>query len=516
MTRRFIEYARVSKVGERGDDLVSPELQIADMDGYAARNDILVVDRIVDLDESGRSFERRAVDGVLVRIERGEADGVLLFKWSRWGRNLLQSKIYLARVEAAGGDVRASSEDFDPATTMGKFTRDQMLLIAELQSNQISDGWKAVQARRVALGLTPGGAAPIGYRSAGRGQPFVPDEVLGPLVRKMYEDYLRGRGPQSIAKELNDAGHRTTPSRRGGVKEPEGRPFSVMTVTRVLDSAFNAGYVTVDVRRGAPRHVQGAHQPLIDEATWVAYRRERDRRRVRHPKDRQPRWHLGAGLTTCGLCGTNLMVNSYADPNGQALCSAYKNSRTCAGVWINRQKLETLVALWLGGRIDEWADRTDELTGADDERDRLAKELDAARADEDRLVRGRREAARLLALGDVDEDDYRAAVRDADARRAEVAERIVGVQAQLDALSPGADVYDRLARGAEGMTSDEWSVVLRRIVRRIAVAPAEITLTPWRGEPTVWDRSLITPRRPAREHETPRGADGKFLRSSAD
>ena len=306
----------------------------------------------------------------------------------------------------------------------------------------------------MALGLTPGGAAPIGYRSAGKGQPFRQAEVLGPRVRKMYEDYLRGRGPQSIAKELNDAGHRTTPSRRGGLKEPEGRPFSVMTVTRVLDSAFNAGYVTVDVRRGAPRRVKGLHEPIIDEATWVAYRRERDRCQVRHPKDRQPRWHLGDGLTACGLCGASLMVNSYADPNGQAICTTYKNSRTCAGVWINRVRLETLVALWLGGRVAEWADRVDELTDAAEERDRVAKELDAARADEDRLARGRRDAARLLALGEVDEADYRAAVADADARRAEVAERIVGIETELEALSPGADVSDRIARGTREHTPD--------------------------------------------------------------
>jgi site-specific DNA recombinase len=297
--RRFIEYARVSKVGDRGDDLISPELQVGHLDAYAARDDIEIVDRVIDLDKTGRRFEKRAVCGIVARVRAREADGVLLYYWSRWGRNSLQSKIYIAEVEPAGGEVRAALEDFDPKTSMGKFTRDMLLSIAELQSNQISDGWLDVHRHRVAKGLTKGGAPPFGYRYAGKGRPFEVDPVTGPLVRKMYEDYLRGRGPPRMARDLNAA----------GVTTPRGKEFSNVTVQRVLDSGFAAGYLQVHPldctcdpdpvtgrRCGRLELVDGQHEPIVDEATWRRYLAERDRRRALPPKNRQPRWFLGGGL----------------------------------------------------------------------------------------------------------------------------------------------------------------------------------------------------------------------------
>jgi len=266
--------------------------------------------------------------------------------------------------------------------------------------------------------------------------------------------------------------------------------------------------------------VRGAHEAFIDEETWQRYLRERERRRGLPPKSRQPRWALGGGLCVCGRCGARLAANTYKNGvKSQAVCSAYRTARTCPGVWITRVRLETLVALWLGGRVREWADRQEEAAGIDDERAVLLKDLDAARAEEDRLGRGRANAARLLALGEVDEDDYREARAAADEARREVAGRVADLEARLDALAPDADVFERLARsegiyGGGGADPQAWSVLLRKIIRRVEVGPDTVTLTPWRGEARTWDRSVVTPRRPARARETAHGPDGRFVRSS--
>jgi site-specific DNA recombinase len=482
--RRFIEYARVSKVGDRGDDLQSPELQVRDMDAYALRNNIEVVDRITDLDKTGRSFEKRAITNIITRIRAGEVDGVLLHKWSRWGRDQLESKLYIKEVQTAGGEVQASSEPFDAKTSIGKFSRDMALSIAELQSNQISDGWKAVQARRIERGLTHGGLPPFGYTMPERrGDPFRPHPVNADVVREMYARYLRGQGPQSIVSWLNNEVH-AVPSGRGKKRGDETvRPFIMASVVTILDSGFAAGFITV-----AGGHRKGAHEPLIDGTTWSAYQRERDKRRRVHPKARQPRWYLGGGLTVCGRCGGNMVVNSYTARDSMAICSTYRVRRTCPGVWMNRVRLETIVALWLGGHVTEWADRQDEMLGADDERAQLAKQLEVARADHDRLAQGRRDALELVNRGLASIDDFQARAAEVDAERDALDIRISSLQAQLDALSPDADAYDRIARGAEGQTSEEWNAVLKRVIRRVVVTRETVTIEPWRGEPSVITR----------------------------
>ena len=203
---RAYAYARVSKVGERGDDLISPELQRHSMDSWAVRNGVTIVDHIEDLDESGRDFEKRKVRDMIAGIEAGDADMVLLWKWSRWGRNLLQSRIYIAAVEAAGGQVRAAEEDFDPSTTMGKFTRDQMLMIAELQSNQISDGWKETQARRRRNGLPHTSAPRYGYRYV-KGEGYLQDPEQAVLLTELYKRFVGGETMASLVRWMNGGGH---------------------------------------------------------------------------------------------------------------------------------------------------------------------------------------------------------------------------------------------------------------------------------------------------------------------
>jgi site-specific DNA recombinase len=181
-----IGYIRVSEVGGRGDYLISPELQRHAIETFAARRGIRLVGEIQDIDKSGRSFTKRRVDEAIDGIRAGEYRYVILWKWSRWGRNLKESLIHLSQIEEVGGIVRAATEDFDPDTTMGRFARDQMLLLAQLQSDMIADGWKELQAKRRRDGLPHTGGKRWGYdydRRAG----YTPNPEQARLLASAYE-----------------------------------------------------------------------------------------------------------------------------------------------------------------------------------------------------------------------------------------------------------------------------------------------------------------------------------------
>src|SRR5689334_16462611 len=108
MTTRAVGYVRVSKARE---EMISPELQRHQIERFAVTRGMQVVAIVEDLDETGRSFTRRKVAAMVDAIESGEYSAVILWKWSRWGRNLLDSLIYLAQIERAGGSVHAATED---------------------------------------------------------------------------------------------------------------------------------------------------------------------------------------------------------------------------------------------------------------------------------------------------------------------------------------------------------------------------------------------------------------------
>ncbi|NED81712.1 recombinase family protein, partial [Streptomyces sp. SID11233] len=90
-------------------------------------------------------------------------DVVILWIWSRFGRNLRESLQHLDTLTNYGIEVRAAREDFDGKTTIGKFAIAQMLNIAELESNQKSDMWKDTIERRRRAGLAHGARGRFGY-----------------------------------------------------------------------------------------------------------------------------------------------------------------------------------------------------------------------------------------------------------------------------------------------------------------------------------------------------------------
>jgi site-specific DNA recombinase len=497
---RAVVYTRQSTLREES---ISLELQERACRDYAASRGYDVVEVISDPGVSGLQFSKRpGIRRAIETVEAGNADTLLVWRWSRLSRRRTHQAVIIDRIEHVGGRVESATEPVDATTAGGRFSREVLLAAAAFESDTKSEQWKDAQARRVALRMPGGGPAPIGYTHAGRGEPYRPHSVLGPAMREAYDRYLRGQGPQLITKWLNDSGLQT----------PRGKAFSVATVRRALDSGFAAGYFTV-----GGELVQGVHEPLIDQATWQAYQRERDRRRGTPPKARQPKWFLGGGLAVCGRCGGNLIVNSYDSPRSQAICGRYKMQRSCVGTWVNRGRLETVVAMWMGGRIEEWAGRAEELHGVDDERDQLAKQRDLVAAEADTIRRGLGTAAKLVALGQMDEADYETARRDAETQQRSVVDQLAEIEARLDALNPNKDAYERLAviydqpdRPMDDARTAEWNALLRKIIRRVALNSQTIVVEPWRGEPAIYDRAVWAPRSASRGGKQTRGADGRF------
>jgi hypothetical protein len=176
---------------------------------------------------------------------------------------------------------------------------------------------------------------------------------------------------------------------------------------------------------------------------------------------------------------------------------------------ISYPQLDTIVALWLGGRVREWAEVAASARDVGEARDRLAKRLDELRVDEERLATGRTVAAHPVARGDMTERDFLAAKREADRELVGITDEAAAVRAELDALEPGRDVYERLARDSAGLTPEAWAVQLRRLVRELRVGRDTVTLVPWHGEPVVHDRTAL---QPSGAHQ--RGPNGRFVLGS--
>lgn len=332
---RALGYIRVSKARE---EMISPDLQLAAITDWCARNNTVLIDTITDLDATGRNFARKGVQDLLLRVEAGEADTVVVWKWSRFGRNVRDCLVNIDRLEIAGGRLVAATEDFDDSP-VGRFGRGQFLLMAQFESERIGEQWKEAHARRIRHGLPANGGPRYGYQQIAGGYEIDPD--TGPILAQMYRDYTAGKSAYVIAAGLHDS----------GIPGPQGAHWNTNTIISILDSGFGAGFVTLH-----DEYHPGAHKPVITVEEWEAFQRAR-RRRKSMPRRQITPTHPFAGLVRCRSCGWSMILKR--DQYSMILRCGKSHRGACpAPAYVSLATLEPVVMGWLAMLADDVAAAT--------------------------------------------------------------------------------------------------------------------------------------------------------------
>lgn len=303
-----IVYIRVSSMRElrKMQGEITTETQDDYCKSFAAREGIKIVDVVTDLNVSGRrdKFLSRKVLPTIGRIKSGEADCVIVYNVSRWGRSTIENMISEATLWEAGGRLLSATEPNDEKTTMGKFTRQQLYTMAELQSNQIGDGWRAAHHNRLKKQLPRDGRPRLGYTYTRHGvgsAEYAIDPVTGPVLAEAYRSFIRGETLHGITRRLRAQGV-TLPS------DPT-KPITHMVLRTALDSGFGAGKIVVNTKDsdGGRRYLPGAQQPVITAEEWDAYQK---RRAVVRSGGRPTRPKIALqGHVYCGACFRKMHVD---------------------------------------------------------------------------------------------------------------------------------------------------------------------------------------------------------------
>lgn len=164
-----------------------------------------VVDIIMDDDCTGTSFQR--FHTVVERIKRKEIQVIVFKDSSRLGRNLKESLIFVEQMENWGAEIIFESEDYN---------EDFFPLKAWFNEQRAKED--SLKIRRVLQHKMEAGTLLVkpsyGYRRSGTGE-MVPEEETARVVRRIFQETLKGRGASELAAELNARGV-LTPSQAAG------------------------------------------------------------------------------------------------------------------------------------------------------------------------------------------------------------------------------------------------------------------------------------------------------------
>lgn len=453
---RAILYLRQSTHREES---ISLEIQETAGRDYAARAGYIVTEVLADPGLSGRTWARPAVQRAQAMIEDGEADVIVVWKWSRLARNRRDWAVAVDTIEAAGGRLESSTETVDTSTSTGRLARGMLAEIAAFESDRIGDGWREVHARRIKAGLPANGKPRWGYTYDRDAKIHRPDPATGPILAQMYARYVAGESVYSLVRWLNANGYRTSP----GYSASGDGPWSDRSLRRVLDSGFAAGLITAGDHRSP-----GAHEPLIDTELWEAYQVSRASRRVRRSSERSV--YLLSGLMRC-YCGAAMSGGQFgAGGVAKFRCGPGKEQGRHDGGYVTMHLVEAAVLDWLRDVAAELTDAAaqEALTKARTRRhahDARALEREEAAVHE-QLVR----ATRGHVEGVIPEPAYRQVVTELEERAAMLeARRLAAKVASREASAPTL-AADLLA---------DWDVLaveirrtgLRRLIHHIVVTP---------------------------------------------
>jgi DNA invertase Pin-like site-specific DNA recombinase len=243
---------------------------------------------------------------------------------------------------------------------------------------------KAGLARRRQRGLHNGGTAGYGYlyrRNADDERERVVDPSLVPMVRRIFAEYLTGRGYASIGRALD----------ADGVPTHSGAPWNHCTVRAILINPIYAGLI-----RDGEELVPAQHEAIVDRETWEQAQALREAKTRTHKRGRPSAGkHLfRKGFLRCGTSGGSMGPLTRRSPSGTTYETYYcyehrHDPGTCPMPSISRAAVDDAVYAYFRDLELDVQATCEQLAGAMERRLAEARELLGVAEQEERKAAGR-------------------------------------------------------------------------------------------------------------------------------
>lgn len=313
--KRMAAYCRVST--DQAEQLSSYEAQVNYYTTYInSHPDYECAGIYADEGISGTNTKKREQFNRMIEdCKAGKIDMIITKSISRFARNTLDCLNFVRLLKDLGIGVAFEKENINTLDSKGEVLLSILSSLAQDESRSISENSTWGIRRRFEQGkLHINHTKFLGYDKDGDGNLMI-NEKQAKIVRRIYKEFLDGKGANRIAKDLERDGILNW---HGKAKWYEGSIRKLLTNEKYKGDALLQKTYTVDFlskKRSdnngqVPQYyVEDSHPAIIDKEMWEAVQIEMERRRnfaleygiqkLEYATTTNP----FAGRVICGSCG---------------------------------------------------------------------------------------------------------------------------------------------------------------------------------------------------------------------
>ncbi|WP_149734583.1 recombinase family protein [Propionispora hippei] len=313
--KRVAAYCRVST--DQEEQLSSYEAQVNYYTNYIEKHpDYKFAGIYADEGISGTTTKKREQFNRMIEdCKAGKIDRIITKSISRFARNTLDTLTYVRMLKELGIEVFFEKENIRTLDSKGEVLLSILSSLAQDESRSISENSTWGIRRRFEQGkLHVNHTKFLGYDKDKNGN-LVVNEKQAKIVRRIYTEFLDGKGANRIARDLELGG---VANWNGKAKWYEGSIRKMLTNEKYKGDALLQKTYTVDFlsKKRADNngqvpqyYVEDSHPAIIDKEMWEAVQLEMERRRnfalqygiqkLEYATTDNP----FAGRVICGSCG---------------------------------------------------------------------------------------------------------------------------------------------------------------------------------------------------------------------
>ena len=258
---------------------------------------------------SGGTLERPAMQRLLVDVDEGLVDQIVVYKIDRLTRSLADFAKIVERLDGAGASFVSVTQSFNTATSMGRLTLNMLLSFAQFEREVTAERIRDKIAASKRKGLWMGGNVPLGYEADGRTLKIVEAEAA--TVRTLYDLYLDLGTVRAVKEEAAKLGLKSKSRVSPSGRLSGGTPFDRGHIHHMLTNPIFAGRI----RHRKVIH-DGQHPSIIDPEVWEAVQ---EKLKAEAAKAR--------GKDTTGSAFRSLLTGKVFDETGDRLTPSHGRTR---------------------------------------------------------------------------------------------------------------------------------------------------------------------------------------------